>query len=349
MIQAPIKPLIDAFVMDHVEPSVFGRVRLFGILGSGLGSYVGGKILNFQNSDYSTDSSTTSNRLWIIYFWNLMSGFKLLFLAHAMLMVPAILGIQRLQLVGNGHSSPSLTEEHDTSTANNPTKDDDRPLRKELQNVSTYVFKDSRRILFFATIYVMGATGGVSDTFTYVRFREANCSTEMMGTTRMVSSIAGAIMFWWSGSLSERLGRENVLVLSLICAGFRFFVLRAMTSPYYGYLAETIRGGVFGLFWTSSVVCANGMAPSHLRSTMLLLLNGVYNGIGRSSGSLVGGRIQAAVGTEMLFQFMALLNVVLALVFFLCNYFVCENSSSKMRHEQNRHKTTRANCGKKIE
>jgi len=163
----------------------------------------------------------------------------------------------------------------------------------------------------------MGTSGGVSDTFTYLRFREVGCDADHMGKSRMLSSLAGAIMFWFSGSLSEVMGRENILVLSLFCVGLRFSLLQRMESPIYGYAAETIRGSIFGAFWSSSTVYASQMGGP--RATMLLLLNGVYNGIGRSTGSLVGGRIQALVGTEELFRYMSYTNVLFAILM-ICYY-----------------------------
>jgi predicted MFS family arabinose efflux permease len=48
----------------------------------------------------------------------------------------------------------------------------------------------------------------------------------------------------------------------------------------------------------------------------LQFLNGVYNGIGRSTGALVGGWLQAELGTVRTFMYSAILNVVLAMLLF---------------------------------
>jgi hypothetical protein len=47
---------------------------------------------------------------------------------------------------------------------------------------------------------------------------------------------------------------------------------------------------------------------------MLLLLNGAYNGIGRSAGSIIGGKLQTMVGTKAVFLYFSVINATLALV-----------------------------------
>jgi MFS_1 like family len=140
-----------------------------------------------------------------------------------------------------------------------------------------------------------------------------------MGTSRLLSSFAGATMFWFSGTVGETLGIHNVLLLSLASVGCRFSLLVTMNHPYYAYLAEMIRGGLFGVYWSAATVYASEqIGPPTLRAMMLLLLNGMYEGMGRSTGAILGGKIQAIVGTETLFLYVALGNGGLALVMFLC-------------------------------
>ena len=178
----------------------------------------------------------------------------------------------------------------------------------------------------------MGCSGGVSDTFTYLRFQEVGCNTAQMGISRMVSSIAGAIMFWYSGRVGEYLGIENVLVLSLICVGLRFYLLETMDGPIYGYIAEGIRGSIFGAFWSSATIYASSMGGA--RATMLLLLNGIYNGIGRSTGSYVGGKVQESVGTDGLFRYMYMITISFA-AFMFCYYNLTKQSRrAKMVQKQ---------------
>jgi len=107
---------------------------------------------------------------------------------------------------------------------------------------------------------------------------------------------------------------EKVLLLSLIVVATRFFLLSWMTNIYVGYLAELLRGMTFGCFWSSATVHASQLAPVELQVTMIQFLSGVYNGIGRSSGALIGGNLQAIVGTAKTFKYGAIVNAVAATV-----------------------------------
>ena len=147
-----------------------------------------------------------------------------------------------------------------------------------------------------------------------LRYQESGCSTTHMGQSRLLSSCAGGVMFWFSGSVTRKLGVQNVLFLSLLCAGVRFSLLKRMDHPYYVYLVDFIRGATFGAFWSSSTLYASKIGPPSLRSSVLLLLNGIYNGIGRSTGAIIAGRLQAAFGTNNLFEYCARINYALALV-----------------------------------
>lgn len=121
-------------------------------------------------------------------------------------------------------------------------------------------------------------------------------------------------MFWFSGRVTRKLGVQNVFVLSLLCAGVRFSLLKRMDHPYYAYIVDLIRGATFGAFWSSATLYASKIGPPSLRSSVLLLLNGIYNGIGRSTGAIIAGRFQAVFGTNNLFLYCARINFALALV-----------------------------------
>ena len=67
-------------------------------------------------------------------------------------------------------------------------------------------------------------------------------------------------------------------------------------------------------FLSSSTIYASQIGPLGLQRTVLLLLNGVYNGIGRSTGAVMGGKFQAILGIDNLFLCCLRVNYVLALV-----------------------------------
>ena len=104
-------------------------------------------------------------------------------------------------------------------------------------------------------------------------------------------------MFWFSGPLTEFLGVDVVLVLSLLAYVCRFFNYAYIQHPYHALPAEALRGITFALFWSSGSTYAHRISPPGMAATMLMLLNAMYGGLGQSMGAIVGGKMQSKLGT----------------------------------------------------
>ena len=104
-------------------------------------------------------------------------------------------------------------------------------------------------------------------------------------------------MFWFSGPLTEFLGVDVVLVLSLLAYVCRFFNYAYIQHPYHALPAEALRGITFALFWSSGSMYAHKISPPGMSATMLLTMNAMYGGLGQSLGAIVGGKLQTKLGT----------------------------------------------------
>jgi hypothetical protein len=131
------------------------------------------------------------------------------------------------------------------------------------------LFHNSDALLFFFLVLVVGISSGVIENFAYVRIREVGGSGNEMGLSRLVSSMAGAPMFWFSGPLTELLGADRVLALSLINYVIRYFNYAFMQSPLQGLPAEALRGATFAAFWSTCTIYASRIAPPGMQATMV--------------------------------------------------------------------------------
>jgi len=328
LFQSPAKPMLDGIMMDHIEDrSNFGKFGFFSTLGTGFGTNLGGRLLTMSQksmmvADNHIENLGTENfRDFISKF---LSGFNLLFLARFILTIPPIICIRQLQIAAilKMRSGKNSTSNRGTKKAiDHQTPENDKEKSTSILSVSRDVakhcFGNRLHLMFFLCIFVMGASGGVSDAFSFPRYQEAGCSTTHMGQSRLLSSCAGAVMFWYSGRVTRRLGIQNVLCLCMLCAGVRFSLLKKMDHRLYAYIVDFIRGATHGAFWSSSTIYASQIGPPGLRGMILLVLNGIYNGIGRSTGSIVGGKFQAIFGINNLFLCCAWINYVLAFVMFV--------------------------------
>lgn len=297
---APVRSIVDSLVLQQMnDRSEFGKMRLWGLIGSGLGTGVAGYFVDFDPIDeVEPDELTQQTTIFgILYkFLKGLHGFRLLFFVHAMLHIPVIIAVRCLQ-VDNRNSDARKNVERKTETLEPQTK------KLTSYEVLRSVAQNLEAVFFFVVVFAMGVAGGIADNFTYARFREVGASGANIGASRVFSSGAGALMFWYSGPISSFLGPERVILFSLLTVSFRFGLYNVMDNAIYAYVGEAIRGVTFGCFWSTSTVYASDISPDGARATMLLLLNGAYNGIGRSTGAILGGQIQASFGTAKIFEF----------------------------------------------
>ena len=344
LLNAPVKSLIDSIVMSKLtseeDKNQFGRMRLWGQIGFGVGSSLVGSLLSmFPSGDGSskgdypsasvpmspteptlekvvhtieagielaseTDAAaetgailTTKARLALVEMTRELlgktrplKGYEWAFLSHAVLSIPVIFCIRAFRPERSVQSSNVKKNKRTDSTE----------VEKQKTNIVEglrLLGHNSDALIFFFLVVVIGTSSGCIENFAYVRMREVGGTGHNMGMCRLVSSLAGAPMFWFSGPLTQALGVDVVLVLSLLAYVVRFFNYAWITHPYHALLAEALRGITFAMFWSSGSMYAHKISPPGMNATMLLIMNAMYGGLGQSLGAIIGGKMQSKLGT----------------------------------------------------
>ena len=109
-------------------------------------------------------------------------------------------------------------------------------------------------------------------------------------------------MFWMSGAVSKAVGVDVIMVLTFVSYVLRFIIYANIKKPLQALPAEILRGVTFATFWACSTYHVYQVAPAGTTGTMLGLLNGVYGGIGQSSGAIVGGYLSKRFGIQKAFM-----------------------------------------------
>jgi hypothetical protein len=342
LFNAPVKSLMDSMVLDNLkDQNLYGRLRLWGQLGFGIGSSAVGLLLSPMAVKKPTTSSSSS-MLWSVSdkwpaplttvlslvhrSWQKLTGYKLLFFVHAALSVPTWLFIQafRRQDASNKNSIAAAAAAASSSTSSTAPK-----KSKETTSVTQglqLLLQNPDALLFFFLVFCVGTSSGMIENFAYVRIREVGGTGRHMGLSRAVSSAGGAPMFWFSGVLTQRLGVDRVMVLSLISYAVRFVIYASMRQPLQALPAEALRGLTFALFWTGSTIYAHKVSPDGLHATMIMFVNAMYGGLGQSLGAVLGGRFVDQVGTVRAFGWAAAADGVLAAA--VAAYFYLWNRKS---------------------
>ena len=313
ILSAPVKSLIDSIVMSKLTSDEdryqFGRMRLWGQIGFGVGSSIVGYLLStFPANDNATRNSSKfldAKRLPVIKmllnFGSGLRGYELAFLCHAILSIPVFFCIRAFR---PEKSVPSTIIKSRDGNYNNQCGTVVMKEERSTTDISEgfrLLSKNKDALVFFFLVFVIGTSSGCIENFAYVRVREVGGTGTNMGILRLVSSLAGAPMFWYSGPLTEKLGTDVVLVLSLLAYSIRFFNYAWMTHPYHALPAEALRGLTFALFWSAGSTYAHKISPTGMKATMLLIMNAMYGGLGQSLGAIIGGKLQSTLGTVQTF------------------------------------------------
>lgn len=234
-------------------------------------------------------------------------GYKAAFMAHAMISVPTLLIMMRFQPKPQKKESPRFREGL-VLLARNPDA-----------------------VIFFTMVFVIGVSSGVIENFAYKRLRECGGEGTVMGVSRFVSSLTGVPMFWYSGHITKRLSVMGVLILSLVSYVLRFFIYASIRSPWEGLPAEALRGMTFAAMWASSTYYAHRIAPRGLTATMLGFLNGIYGGLGQSTGAVIGGSLSQRFGTAKTFLMAGCADICVLALFIV--YWFAHPTATKLEEE----------------
>jgi len=196
------------------------------------------------------------------------------------------------------------------------------------------VLRNSDAVVFFTMVFAIGLSSGVIENFAYKRLRELGGGGNVMGVSRLLSSLMGVPMFYFSGNVTKKLSVMGVLMFSLGSYVVRFFIYAAVKSPWHALPAEALRGLTFAGMWASSTYYAHKIAPAGLDATLLGLLNGIYGGVGQSVGSLVGGYLSSHVGTCLAFYYYGAFDFVLLVLFGM--YWCWHPTATQLHEDQQR-------------
>lgn len=333
LFNAPVKSLIDSMVMDNLnDQTVYGRLRLWGQLGFGLGSSAVGILLSKSQHVPWPDTTSFSEQFeeiiakfplllqsTIVYAdkcWQALTGYKLLFMTYLALSVPTWILVQALKRKSH-RPKEKVTKKGKQKQQNNA---------QQVRQGLILLLHNFDAMFFFFLVFVVGVSSGVIENFAYVRLREVGGSGKEMGLSRLVSSLAGAPMFWFSGPLTELLGADRVIVLSLLSYVVRFLIYAFMSNAYHGLPAEALRGVTFAAFWSTGTIFAHRISPPGLHATMLMVLNAMYGGLGQSIGAVIGGKLQHRYGTVKTFIYSAVVDLIITLA--VIGYLSVRKSSS---------------------
>ncbi|CAI5744869.1 unnamed protein product [Peronospora destructor] len=274
----PTGSLLDHTVLNLLDKvgGEYGKQRLFGALGYGVGAYVTGLIVAVAGISWSFNVS-------------LVLGLTSLFVLRT---IPPM---QHHRL---------LNDALEYGAVKTPSFMDNIRLICGTLDV----------LVLFGVVFLMGLMYGVLSSFlTLNLYNLSDQNAQIVGIAIMCETASELPAFFFSHKIINRFGIVNVLLLSIMGYALRVSYYAVMTNAWCAIPFEFLHGVTYGLAWAACTQYVYSAAPPGCQGTIMGVLNAVQNGLARGTGTLIGGYFYEHYGVRTMWL-VTDLGVLLALI-----------------------------------
>ncbi|KAJ8683434.1 hypothetical protein QAD02_019226 [Eretmocerus hayati] len=181
------------------------------------------------------------------------------------------------------------------------------------------VLKNVEVMALLTVCFILGTAWGYLESFLFWFLEDLGGSTFLMGITITVGGIAGLPLLVMSGPIISKLGHANVLFIGFIFYSIRLLGYSIITNPWHSLIFEALESVTSSLSFTAAVTYAAKLSTTTTDSSIQGLLGGLYYGVGKGSGSLIGGFLMKFFGTRPTYRIFAVMTLVIGLLYFFFN------------------------------
>ncbi|XP_034255431.1 major facilitator superfamily domain-containing protein 6 isoform X2 [Thrips palmi] len=182
------------------------------------------------------------------------------------------------------------------------------------------MFSEARILVFIAWCIIVGINTGILWQFLFWHLEDLagidrDWIKALEGLAAGVQCFGGELPFFFlSGWIIKRLGHVHVMTLVLLSFGIRFILYSVLSNPWLCLPIELLQGVTFGLFYSTMASYASILSAPGTEATVQGLVGAVFEGIGVSLGSFIGGAVFYAYSGAVMFGIFGGLSVVFALL-----------------------------------
>ncbi|XP_017111955.1 major facilitator superfamily domain-containing protein 6-A isoform X2 [Drosophila elegans] len=191
-------------------------------------------------------------------------------------------------------------------------------LRHTQTHLSSNILKDVgqmflslRCVIFFLWCVAIGLGTALIWNFLFIYLEQLDKAFE--GCDSSIKTLEGLVMgiqcfggelpfFFLSGWILKKIGHINAMSMVLFGFGVRFILYSMLQNPWYILPIELMNGVTFGLFYATMASYASIVAPPGTEATMQSLVGAIFEGVGVSMGSLIGGLLFESVTARTTFE-----------------------------------------------
>nr|XP_003706892.1 PREDICTED: uncharacterized protein LOC100883226 [Megachile rotundata] len=192
------------------------------------------------------------------------------------------------------------------------------PATNVISDVFT-VLRNIEAVALFIACFILGTAWGYIESFLFWLIQDLGGSRSLMGITITVGGIAGIPLLVLSGPIISKIGHANVLFIGFVFYAIRLCGYSLIYNPWHTLIFEALESVTLSLSFTAAVTYAAKLSTTTTDSSIQGLLGGVYYGVGKGSGSLIGGYLMKAFGTRPTYRIFAVMTLITGIMYYIFN------------------------------
>lgn len=303
LIASPTLALVDTATLQMLakETHRYGKQRLMGSLGWGLGAFIVGASLKTTHH-----CSMSKSREIVDYIPCFYSFAILMFLGLCVSMKFKF----RVQKKKKG-SSVSLAK-------------------------GLVALKYPTYMMFLFTALYLGFLMAFIKTFLFWHLKDLGGTQLLFSVISAVNCVAEVSMYFLSERLIAKIGEIRVLYIGLICYSIRLFYYSVLPYPWLVLVVELLPGITTAAVWAACLSYVSINSRPGAQTTMQCILHSVHWGLGYGAGEVIGGILVHHYGAPKTFVLFGILCIIILFVYFLVRW-VWGNSEAQMLRENELH------------
>jgi PPP family 3-phenylpropionic acid transporter len=189
--------------------------------------------------------------------------------------------------------------------------------KKSKGDSSSALFKNPAVLAFCVVAFLGGAYKSFGDSFCVLYLKQLGASNSLFGLRGTIAGISGTVFTFLAGFITQKYGNAAIFAAAICLQGVRLLVFSTFQDPYYILPIEASEGVYLVLFLVSMTTYCGKIAPPSLLSSLHGVVWGLFFGLGRAGGSLIGGILISYLGNIATFRVLSVVALTAGVTYFL--------------------------------
>jgi len=205
-----------------------------------------------------------------------------------------------------------------------------KPAKKVFKNLWKLIIRP-HIFMFLVIFFVCGCIWGFIEAYLFWFLEDLGSTKLTMGISLAVGTVAGIPLTIASGAIIKRFGNCNVIVFALALYSLRLLGYSFIESALQSLFFEVLKPFGNSLLVIAAMTYAKNNASIETMASLEGVMGALYFGIGKATGSLVGGLVIDDLGVRNTFRCFSILSLTAASIYFCFNYV----HEKKLNQDQN--------------